>query len=201
MRGGGEAGHVRARLGDDPFSDAGAHCGNGNEPISLPVKWCDHRLDPSGEFGDDGVHISHRSGSGALAPETLGDQRTARSTPQSAPGFASRIRFWTRPASAPGSRWPLMSASSIARPEAPVIPVATGRQLDASVFQQVLQPLSLLGTWPREQPAGPGQIAQRTDRLRGANEPRTKPCAPNRPATPHRAHPPCARADSSPVWG
>lgn len=47
-------------------------------------------------------------------------------------GIFERSRRWANSASAAGSRWPAISASSMARPDTPVISVATE---DASVFE------------------------------------------------------------------
>ena len=53
------------------------------------------------------------------------------------------------------------------------------RQLDAGVFEQLLETLDLAAALPDNGAARPGEVAQLADRFGGTNEPRTSPWAPS----------------------
>src|SRR6266542_3745107 len=72
------------------------------------------------------------------------------------------IRPRARPASTLGSRWPEISASSIARPDLPMMSVATVDSL-IRAFQQLLEPLDVPGPVPGQVDPQPGVVAQLAD--------------------------------------
>ena len=74
---------------------------------------------------------------------------------------------------------PAIRASSIARPETPMMSEATDGQLDPGVFEQLLQPLDLPAAFPGDRGAGAGQVPQLPDRLGRHERARTRPCAPS----------------------
>ena len=82
-------------------------------------------------------------------------------------GIFDRNRRLARSAIAAGSSRPSISACSIARPDTPMMSVATVESLMPGVFEDLLDALHLSGTVAGQRGAGTDQITQTPDRFRG----------------------------------
>jgi hypothetical protein len=123
VRGGGEAAHVQADLGDDDVRGDAADAGDLIQPLGRQRERGDLRLDvglEGGDVGADRIHaVQHRG-----QQERVMSVKWPVNASVSWPSLA-RMRVRASCASALGSRSPATSASSIARPETPKMSAAT----------------------------------------------------------------------------
>ena len=176
MRGGREAGHVDADLGDDALGGPFPDPGDGVEPVTGLAKGSHHPVDHLAlvELGDRRFEVVE-----VIQDHSQHDAWCSRNRPRSASRSAGILLRST----------PLASSAStsgrVRRPPGPQHQPARHAQhvrgdrveLDPGVLEHLLHPL-LLGGVGLDQPlAVAGQVPQLADLGRGHERPRSRPCS------------------------
>ena len=185
VSGGREPAHVATGLGDDHVSHQGGDPGDGDEQVPHVTKGLHHHLDPTSQLVDgpgvvvDQVQMELSQEPVVLAePAGEGLGEFGDLGPHAAFGQISQHYRVTLALDQGFEHGPPRNPGDVG---------GDRRQFDAGVFQQLLQPLDLLGPGPHEGGAGAGQVPELTDRFRWDER------APDQPVGPQLGQPCCVR--------